>query len=72
MTTLEIKVKDQFDQLYDAKATIKEQQNTPEGEPLSLYQRVEKIEVDEEIILPSTELLFESQNSNRIYKIVSQ
>ncbi|WP_130804382.1 hypothetical protein [Acinetobacter ihumii] len=72
METREIMVKDQFDQTYTAVATMKAQQLTPEGQPLSLYQRVEKIEVENESILPSTELLFESQHSNRIYKIVSE
>ena len=72
MLTREIMVKDQYDKVYVAIATMKAQEFTPEGQPLSLYQRVEKIEVEDETILPSTELLFESQDSNRIYKIVSE
>ncbi|MCF3127220.1 hypothetical protein [Acinetobacter soli] len=70
MNRLEIKVKDQFEKVYPAIALLKDQLKSPTGAELSLYQRVEKIEVENETILPSTELLFESQESNRIYRIV--
>ena len=70
MNRLEIKVKDQFEKVYPAIALLKDQLKSPTGAELSLYQRVEKIEVENETILPSTELLFESQKSNRIYRIV--
>ena len=52
MNRLEIKVKDQFEKVYPAIALLKDQLKSPTGAELSLYQRVEKIEVENETILP--------------------
>lgn len=62
---IDIKVKNQFSQIIDAKALLRA---TPETQAVS--KRIEHIVVDGEVILPSIELLFESQNSSSIYKVV--
>lgn len=72
MNIIQVKVKDQFDKTYLAKARLNEQLKSTSGADLSLYQRVQEIQVEDEILLPSTELLFESQETNRIYRIIGQ
>lgn len=62
---IDIKVKDQFSQILDAKALLRAAPETQE-----LFRRIEHIVVDGEVILPSIELLFESRNSASIYKVV--
>ncbi|CAM4107850.1 hypothetical protein [Acinetobacter pragensis] len=62
---IDIKVKNQFSQIVDAKALLR---SAPENQDVS--KRIEHIVVDGEVILPSIELLFESQNSSSIYKVI--
>ena len=62
---IDIKVKDQFSQILDAKALLRA---APEIQELS--KRIEHIVIAGEVILPSIELLFESRNSSSIYKVV--
>ena len=62
---IDIKVKDQFSQILDAKALLRLR-----PEALEVFNRIEHIVIDGEVILPSIELLFESQNSSSIYKVV--
>lgn len=66
MHILEVHVKDQYEQTYSAKAFLKEHSD----QDLSLYQNIEYIEVNDEKILPTIELLFESQVSDKIYKVI--
>ena len=64
-TMIDIKVKNQFSQILDAKALLRLR-----PESLAVFNRIEHIVIDGEVILPSIELLFESQNSSSIYKVV--
>ncbi|MDO7505562.1 hypothetical protein D3X26_17815, partial [Acinetobacter baumannii] len=52
MDIIDIKIKDQFDQIHDAKAQLKKNLVEHENEPLKLSQRIEHIIVDNEVILP--------------------
>ncbi|MGN8006467.1 hypothetical protein ACTJJH_00560 [Acinetobacter sp. 22301] len=70
MDIIDIKIKDQFDKIHDAKAQLKK--NLVENESLKLSQRIEHIIVDNEIILPTTELLFESEQNENIYRVVEE
>lgn len=66
---IDIKVKDQFSQIMNAKAVLRD----ADSQCLELQKLVQKIEhvvIDDEIILPSIELLFESQNSANIYRVI--
>ncbi|EEY78593.1 hypothetical protein HMPREF0012_01462 [Acinetobacter calcoaceticus RUH2202] len=69
---VDIKIKDQFDQIHDAKAQLKQNLVEHENETLKLSQRIEHIIVDNEIILPTTELLFESEQNENIYRVVEE
>ena len=62
---IDIKVKNQYSQIVDAQALL----NTA-SEIQDMIKRIEHIVVDGEVILPSIELLFESQNSSSIYKVI--
>lgn len=64
---IDIKVKDQFSQVYDAQALVR---NPSEEDSRALFHRIEHIIVAGEIILPSIELLFESQKSDSIYRLL--
>lgn len=64
---IDIKVKDQFSQVYNAQALVR---NPAEEDSRALFHRIEHIVVEGEIILPSIELLFESQKSDSIYKLL--
>jgi len=69
---IEVKVKDQFSKIYEVYALLRaipENENA-ESNQLSIFQRIEHIVINGEIILPSIELLFESCNSDSIYRIV--
>ncbi|USP41741.1 hypothetical protein [Acinetobacter sp. XS-4] len=72
MDIIDIKIKDQFDQIHDAKAQLKKNLVEHENESLKLSQRIEHIIVDNEIILPTTELLFESGKNENIYRVVEE
>ena len=62
---IDIKVKNQFSQILDAKALLRSSSENNTGS-----NHIEHIVVDGEVILPSIELLFESQNSSSIYKVI--
>ena len=72
MNVIDIKVKDQFDQIHTAKAQLKVNLVEHDDEVLKLSQRIEHIIIDNEIILPTTELLFESQQNENIYRVVEE
>ena len=62
---IDIKVKDQFSQIVNAKAFLREVD--PQALELeNIIQKIEHIVIDDEIILPTIELLFESKNSSNI------
>jgi hypothetical protein len=67
---IDIKIKDQSNRIHEVKALLR---NCPEksvAQQLKLEQRIEHIIVDGEIIRPSIELLYESQNTAHIYKVL--
>lgn len=70
---IDIKVKDQFSNIYNAKAILRVSSdgNAP-IDSLSLFHRIEHIVVNDEIILPSIELLFESKKTDSIYRLIDQ
>ncbi len=72
MDIIDIKIKDQFDQIHDAKAQLKKNLVEHENESLKLSQRIEYIIVDNEVILPTTELLFESEQNEKIYRVIEE
>ncbi|MDC5185182.1 hypothetical protein OHW57_02695 [Acinetobacter baumannii] len=72
MDIIDIKIKDQFDQIHDAKAQLKKNLVEHENELLKLSQRIEHIIVDNEVILPTTELLFESEQNEKIYRVIEE
>lgn len=72
MDIVDIKIKDQFEKIYDAKAQLKKNLVEHDNEPLKLSQRIEHIIVDNEIILPTTELLFESEQNEKIYRVIEE
>jgi hypothetical protein len=67
---IDIKVKDQFSQVIEAKAMLRSLAEHNNHQTLDLVKKIEHIVVDGEIILPSIELLFESQESSNIYRVV--
>ncbi|MEQ1120631.1 hypothetical protein [Acinetobacter seifertii] len=72
MDIVDIKIKDQFEKIYDAKAQLKKNLVENGNESLKLSQRIEHIIVDNEIILPTTELLFESEQNEKIYRVIEE
>ncbi|KJV38961.1 hypothetical protein [Acinetobacter brisouii] len=70
MRTIHIQVKDQFDVYHMAKAVLKELADSEDSEQYSLEQKVDFIEIYGERILPSTELLFQSEANCKIYKVI--
>ena len=73
MTTtqlVDVKVKDQYSQTYNVKAQLRQVPEISEAERLDLFKRIEHIVVDGEVILPSIELLFESRQTENIYRVV--
>jgi hypothetical protein len=67
---IDIKVKDQFSKVIEAKAMLRSLAEHNNHQALDLVKKIEHIVVDGEIILPSIELLFESQESSNIYRVV--
>lgn len=68
--TIAIKVKDQFSEIHQVQALLRDIPEDAELNQLSLFQRIEHIVVNGEIIRPSIELLFESRDSDSIYRVV--
>jgi hypothetical protein len=67
---IEVKVKDQFSKVHEVHALLRDLPENSESNKLSIFQRIEHIVVDGEMIQPSIELLFESRNSDSIYRII--
>ena len=67
---IEIKVKDQFSEIHEVQALLREIPQQAELNQLSLFQRIEHIVVKGETIRHSIELLFESRQSDSIYRVV--
>nr|WP_278356779.1 hypothetical protein [Acinetobacter lwoffii] len=67
---IDIKVKDQFSQVIEAKAMLRSFAEHNIHHAAELVKKIEHIVVDGETILPSIELLFESQKSSNIYRVV--
>ncbi|MDM1244182.1 hypothetical protein [Acinetobacter indicus] len=67
---IDIKVEDQYQHRYDAKAQLRQVAENAKTAELPLFKKIDHIIVEDEIILPSIELFFESQKSNNIYKII--
>jgi hypothetical protein len=67
---IEVKVKDQFSNIYAVQALLWAIPENSALHKLSLFQKIEHIVVNGEIIRPSIELLFESRISDSIYRIV--
>ena len=71
MTNLiDIQVKDQTNKIVTAKALVRKALLESQPTHFTLNQCIEHIIVDDEIILPSIELLYESKHSNKIYKVI--
>lgn len=67
---IEVKVKDQFSNIHAAQALLQTIPENSDLHKLSLFQKIEHIIVNGEIIRPSIELLFESCISTSIYRII--
>lgn len=67
---IDVKVKDQYSQTYDVKALLRQAPENADAEDLDLFKRIEHIVVDGEVILPSIELLFESRQTENIYRVI--
>lgn len=67
-----VKVKDQYSNELNAMAWLNNLQEQENTENLSLFQKIDHIIVDGEKILPSIELLFESRESDSIYRVIEQ
>ena len=66
MNKLNISVKDQFVVHYAIKATLDEVVSST----VKTYERIKYIIVDNEVIRPSFEMLFQSTTSGKIFKII--
>jgi hypothetical protein len=67
---IEIKVKDQYSEIHEVQAFLRKIPQQAELNQLSIFQRIEHIVVKGETIRPSIELLFESQHSDSIYRVI--
>lgn len=67
-----VKVKDQYSNELNAMAWLNNLQEQEHAQDLSLFQKIDHIIVDGEKILPSIELLFESRESDSIYRVIEQ
>ena len=63
---INIKVKDQYSNILDAQALLRVASDNVQ----SLFHRIEHIIVAGEKIRPSIELLFESRESDSIYRVL--
>lgn len=66
MNKLNISVKDQFGVHYAIEATLDEVVSST----VKTYERIKYIVVDNEVIRPSFEMLFQSTTSGKIFKII--
>lgn len=68
---IDVQVQDQWNKILSVKAALRKCPKHSKAEHFSLDQRIAHIVVDGEVILPSIELLYESQNTTQIYQIVA-
>ncbi|MDS7945398.1 hypothetical protein ACG59Z_12850 [Acinetobacter sp. ABJ_C1_1] len=66
MKRLKVIIKDQFDKELIALAKVRPMND----HVLELHKSVEHIEIDDEIILPNMDLLYENPKDGKIYKLV--
>ena len=66
MNKLNINVQDQFGANYAIEATLDEVVSSA----VKTYERIKYIIVDNEVIRPSFEMLFQSTTSGKIFKII--
>lgn len=64
---IDIQVQDQFNQIIPAKALLR---RSADSQSVQHIEHIEHIVVENEVILPSIELLFESQHSSNIYQVL--
>ena len=62
MNKLDINVKDQFGKCYAVEATL--------DNPNKTHERIKYITVENELLRPNFEMLFESSKNGKIYKIL--
>ena len=67
-----VKVKDQYSNELNAMAWLNNLYEQEHAQELALFKKIDHIIVDGEKILPSIELLFESRESDSIYRIIEQ
>ncbi|MFH7764989.1 hypothetical protein [Acinetobacter sp. BSP-28] len=67
---IEVKVQDQFSNIHSVQALLRPIPENSALHELSLFQKIEHIVVNGEIIRPSIELLFESRTSDSIYRVI--
>ena len=67
-----VKVKDQYSNERDAMAWLSNLQEHADTQDLTKKKKIDHIIVDGEKILPSIELLFESRESDSIYRVIEQ
>ena len=68
---IDVTVQDQCNKILSVKAALRDYPENSLTEQLELSQRIAHIVVGDEVILPSIELLYESQQTSHIYKIVA-
>lgn len=62
-----ILVKDQFDVKHQALAAVKNLENSE----ISLIDKVQQIEINGKILRPNIDLVFESPEDGKIYKVLN-
>ena len=67
---IDVQVKNQYGKVLDVKALLRDGAQQSDTSP-RLEQQVEYIVVDDEIIRPSIELLFASEQTDCIYRILA-
>ncbi|RZG71715.1 hypothetical protein EXU29_12750 [Acinetobacter wuhouensis] len=67
-----VKVKDQYSNEVNAMAWLNNLHEQEHAQGLALFKKIDHIIVEGEKILPSIELLFESRESDSIYRIIEQ
>ncbi|WP_368578969.1 hypothetical protein [Acinetobacter pittii] len=66
MTRLKVIIKDQFDKESIALAKVRPMND----HALELYKSVEHIEINDDIILPNMDLLYENPKDGKIYQLI--
>ncbi|MCU4710025.1 hypothetical protein [Acinetobacter pittii] len=66
MTRLKVIIKDQFDKESIALAKVRPMND----HALELHKSIEHIEINDDIILPNMDLLYESPKDGKIYQLI--